>query len=103
MNQNYEIEKWIWMESDFDVMGWHDSRIYGIALFPENGEIAFDIDNIRRKGEHKPHNAQYIGRESDWLWVIECQEGEIRFRSVGYEQFIRAAPQLRQEQTIDLK
>jgi hypothetical protein len=147
MEQEYKVEKWIWTEADFDVMGWHDSQVHAIAFLPEDFEIAFDIDyifqwihpesgetyfkfwvapatlvfenvydvefdidsyngkleidNIRREDERPPRNAQYIGKEKEWLWVIECQEGEIRFRSVGYNQFIRAIPQLRQTQTIN--
>jgi hypothetical protein len=149
MEQEYEIEKWVWTESDFEIMGWHDSQIHALAFLPEDFEIIFDIDyifqwvhpglnetyfkfwiapatlvfenvydlefdlesynveleidNIRREDARRPHNAQYIGREIDWLWIIECQEGEIRFRSVGYKQFIRALPQLRKAQTLDLK
>jgi hypothetical protein len=149
MKQEYELEKWIWTEADFDVMGWHDSEIHAAAFFPEDFELAFDIDyifewidpqpnetyfkfwvaaatlvfknihdvefdidsyngkleidNIKRKDESSPSNAEFIGKASEWLWTIECQEGEIRFRSVGYDQFIRTAPQLTQSQTLDRK
>ena len=149
MKQEYKLEKWIWTEADFDVMGWHDSEIHATAFFPEDFELIFDIDyifewidpqpnetcfkfwvapatlvfknvhdvefdidsyngkleidNIRKEGESSPINAEFIGKASEWLWTIECQEGEIRFRSVGYEQFTRAAPELTQSQTLDRK
>jgi hypothetical protein len=149
MVQEYELEKWVWTEADFDVMGWHDSQIHAMAFFPEEFELAFDIDyifqwvdpqpnetyfkfwvapatlvfknvfdvefeidsyngkleidNIKREDESSPINAQFIGKASEWRWTIECQEGEIRFRSVGYEEFIRALPQLTMTQTLDRK
>jgi hypothetical protein len=147
--EQYKLEKWIWTEADFDVMGWHDSQIHGLAFLPDGFELAFDIDyvfewldpqlnetyfrfwvapatlvfknvhdvelsidsynaqleidDIKREDESPPTNAEYIGKDTEWLWTIECQEGEIRFRSVGYEQFIRAAPQLTYSQKVDRK
>jgi hypothetical protein len=39
------LEKNIWTEQDFESMGWHDSKIYGIA-FEEKSEFVLDIDYI---------------------------------------------------------
>jgi hypothetical protein len=149
MKQEYKMEKWIWTQADFDVMGWHDSQIHAMAFFSEDFELVFDIDyifhwvdtqpnethfkfwvapatlvfknvhdvefdidsyngkleidNIKRQDETPPINAEFIGKASEWLWTIECQEGEIRFRSVGYEAFIRGAPQPTKTQTLDRK
>ena len=147
--QEYVVEKWIWSEADFEEMGWHDSHIHGMAFFPDDFELTFDvdyilkwvdpepdetyfkfwvapatlvfknvhdvefeidsyngnleIDNIKREQESRPINAELTGNTREWLWTIECQEGEIRLRSVAYEQFIRAAPQLVLRQTLDRK
>lgn len=147
MMEDYKLEKWIWTEADFDVMGWHDSQIHAIAFSPDAFELAFDIDyifqwvdpqpndtyfrfwvapativfknvhdvefdidsyngkleidTIKREDEAAPINAEFIGHAREWLWTIECQEGEIRFRSVGYEEFIREPPQLTATQTVD--
>ena len=46
MQTKYQLEKWIWTESDFDQMGWHDNNIYGLSFFPEDFEFALDIDYI---------------------------------------------------------
>ena len=46
MKQEYKLEKWIWTEADFDVMGWHDSQIHATAFFPEDFELVLDIDYI---------------------------------------------------------
>ena len=42
----YELEKWIWTEADFERMGWHDSKIYALAFSPETFELLLDIDYI---------------------------------------------------------
>lgn len=39
----YNLEKNIWTESDFEIMGWHDSHIYKIAL---SEDLELDIDYI---------------------------------------------------------
>ena len=46
MHQEYELEKWVWTEEDFERMGWHDSRIYALAFSPETFELLLDIDYI---------------------------------------------------------
>jgi hypothetical protein len=148
MADTYELEKWLWTESDFRDMGWHDSRIYAFALSPERFEIAFDIDyifqwvhpqqkeecfsfwvspttlifenvydidlsissyngeleidSIKREIMGAPRNARYIGKNQEWIWTIECQEGEIKFRSTGYKQYIRAEPKFG-GQTLNLE
>ena len=66
-----------------------------------NGKL--EIENIKRDAESRPINAELTGNTREWLWTIECQEGEIRLRSGAYEQFIRAAPQLSVRQTLDRK
>jgi hypothetical protein len=42
----YELEKAIWTNADFDVMGWHDSVIWGMAIVADDFELMFDIDYI---------------------------------------------------------
>ena len=45
---------------------------------------------------------KYIQRQIEWLWEIECQEGNINLWSVGYKQFIRAKPQLSRKLQLNL-
>ena len=78
-------------------------NVYDVEFDIDSYNGGLEIDNIRREDARPPRNAEHAGRENEWLWVIECQEGEIKFRSVGYNQFIRSAPQLGQTQAIDLK
>ena len=50
MTDNYELEKKIWTEVDFQIMGWHDSPIYGLSFQSEpsthSSELILDIDYI---------------------------------------------------------
>ena len=50
MTSKYELEKAIWTELDFDIMGWHDAPVYGMALFSDSTtlttELVFDLDYI---------------------------------------------------------
>lgn len=79
-------------------------------VFENINETKFDIESwggleissIRRGHERKPSNAKYINREIEWLWEIECREGSIEMRSVGYKQYVRSQPQLSQSLKIDI-
>ncbi len=39
----YELEKWVWSQHDFDLMGWHDATVHAFALVPEQFELLLDI------------------------------------------------------------
>ncbi len=43
MEEQFELEKWVWTSSDFARMGWHDCLIYAIRF---DGEVRLDIDYI---------------------------------------------------------
>lgn len=42
------LTKSIWTDSDFDVMGWHDARLYCFTVFPESFEMVLDLDYIAK-------------------------------------------------------
>lgn len=44
--ENFNIEKWIWTEEDYDRMGWHDATVRAVAFLPETYEFALDIDYV---------------------------------------------------------
>jgi len=60
--ENYQLEKWIWTDTDFDVMGWHDSYIYAFKI---DDNIYFDIDYIFKWVQPS---------QDDWFsfWVAPC-------------------------------
>jgi hypothetical protein len=43
--KQYQLEKSVFTEEDFEDMNWHDSFIYGIS-FADNFKLHFDIDYI---------------------------------------------------------
>lgn len=42
----YELEKPIWTEDDFKVMGWHDAKVWGLLANPQKWEYLIDLDYI---------------------------------------------------------
>jgi len=47
------------------------------------GGTTHEIAEVRRTDPKRPQNAEHVGREVEWLWTLECEGGEISFRSVG--------------------
>jgi hypothetical protein len=43
---SYELEKPVWDDSDFDVMGWHDARIWSMLANTDEFEFLIDLDYI---------------------------------------------------------
>jgi len=68
--EKYILEKKIWTQDDFDIMGWHDANIYGMII--EKGEeqwqanLIFDIDYIF-EWVHPVHPQKYFS-----FWIAPC-------------------------------
>jgi hypothetical protein len=60
---NYELEKWIWTEKDFEQMGWHDATIYGIRL---NQNLEIDFDYIFQWNQPEVEGFHFT------FWVAPC-------------------------------
>lgn len=60
-----------------------------------------EIDAIRRTIPRRPRNADFIQKETEWKWVIDCHQGEFNFQSSGYKMFVRSEPCLIASQTLD--
>lgn len=43
MNKNIKL---VWTDEDFENMGWHDNRLYGIIFDTQEFRLSFDIDYI---------------------------------------------------------
>lgn len=63
-------------------------------LQSSNGE--FSIQDIHRLDERVTPNRKM----TSWLWVIEGNEGSIRFRAGGYKQYFRTQPILVSSQRL---
>jgi hypothetical protein len=46
MNEPYQLEKSLWTAEDFNVMGWHDLRVWAMVADEEKFEYAIDLDYI---------------------------------------------------------
>ena len=68
----YQLEKSVWTEADFSVMGWHDCRIHGTAAAvldedePWRNELYFDLDYVFRWVDPQPPDPFYT------FWVAPC-------------------------------
>jgi hypothetical protein len=70
MIDKIEIEKNIWTQDDFEIMGWHDSNIYGLTI--EKGEdnwtadLLLDIDYIFKWIQPVPPAQTFT------FWIAPC-------------------------------
>lgn len=46
MITNYQLEKWVWTDADYEQMGWHDCRIRAFAFLGDELQLMLDIDYI---------------------------------------------------------
>jgi hypothetical protein len=66
-------------------------------------EDELSVQGIERSDPAKPRNAAYIGRGMEWRWTIECHQGEIAFRSCGFNRHLRSAPRFGKQQSLSLQ
>jgi len=62
-----------------------------------------EINNIQRCNPEKPKNADFVNNRTQYDWLVETQQGEIVFKSVGFKQYIRQEPILQTAQAIEFK
>lgn len=60
--------------------------------------LALDIDSVSMQNSKNKDYAQ-----DEYNWNIVLQQGEISFRSIGFEMYIRKPPEIRDEQSFVLK
>jgi hypothetical protein len=61
--QEYQLEKWIWTESDLEKMGWHDATVYGFRL---NKNFEIDLDYIFQWNQLEVDGFHFT------FWVAPC-------------------------------
>jgi hypothetical protein len=52
------------------------------------------IDNVLTGNPQRPKNAEQLGKELEYDWIIETTNGEISFKATGYNQYVRQQPRL---------
>jgi len=65
MAEQYQLEKRLWDETDFDMMGWHDASIHAFS-FSKDYKLFLDIDYIF-KWVHPEDGETYFN-----FWVAPC-------------------------------
>jgi len=76
-------------------------NVYDIAL--ESDHTSLVILNVTKDNPRAPKNEIYLDKKIEYDWVIETTVGEITFKSVGFNQFIRKPPIFINSQEIDIE
>jgi hypothetical protein len=70
MPEPFNLEKTIWTDADFEMMGWHDAPVYAMAVFSKTSisttEIVFDIDYIFKWIDPLPPSPYFS------FWTAPC-------------------------------
>jgi hypothetical protein len=78
-------------------------NVYDIELEATSyGGPLLSVDELRRSDPRSPKNAAHIGRDCEWLWTFECHHGELSFRAVGFQQYVRRPPILSRMQVLGI-
>ncbi|MDO5523422.1 MAG: hypothetical protein Q4G48_05185 [Bacteroidia bacterium] len=69
--EEFQLEKTIWTEKDYEQMGWHDCNIYGLIFQNDNAnnfstDLIFDIDYIFKWVHPIPPKPNYS------FWISPC-------------------------------
>lgn len=71
-------------------------------IFDIDTNLSLSIDNVLMQNPHFPRNKEFLSEIKEYDWAIKLLQGEITFKSIGFELYIRKSPEITQEQTIDL-
>ena len=55
----YKLEKKIWTDQDFDIMGWHDCRLWALLGIIESFEFVLDLDYIFKWEDPSPGETNF--------------------------------------------
>lgn len=65
--------------------------------------IPLEIQDLNRQNPKRPKNADQIGKETEFDWIMQTQQGEINFTSIGFKQYVKKEPVLLDVQTLGLE
>jgi hypothetical protein len=93
--ETYKLEKLVWTQVDFNVMGWHDAKVWGILANTDEWELLVDLDYIfnwvHPKGEEKHFKfwvapvTMVFENAYDVKIDVESQQGEIQLAELHME------------------
>jgi len=76
-------------------------NVYDISINIETS-LGIEIASISRSNQSAPRNVEFINKVEQWDWNIDCQEGTIFFKSVGYTMYVKSEPIFLSNQVIDI-
>lgn len=71
-------------------------------VFDIDTNLTLSIDDVTMQNPHLPKNKDYLPEIMEYDWSISLLQGEITFKSIGFEIYIRKSPEISQEQTLGL-
>ncbi len=93
--ETYKLEKPVWTQVDFNVMGWHDAKVWGILANTDEWELLVDLDYIfnwvHPKGEEENFKfwvapvTMLFENAYDVKIDVESQQGEIQVAELHME------------------
>ena len=63
----YELEKPVWTQDDFEKMGWHDAKVWGMLANTEEYELLFDLDYIFKWVHPTGDEKGCVIQSHDWV------------------------------------
>jgi hypothetical protein len=60
----FNLDKRIWTDQDFETMGWHDATVHAYVCQPQSHKILFDIDYILKWVDPVPPGTHFT------FWVV---------------------------------
>jgi len=78
-------------------------NVYNVKFDIESLDGNLSLQRIARSQPGLARNAQFLEKQTEHSWQLECREGEIAFRSSGYSQFTRRPPVLTANQKLTLE
>lgn len=76
------------------------TNVHSLRFDIESHDGDLSLQGIERSEPCSARNAECLDKKTEWLWLLDCNEGEITFRSVGFSQFTRRRPVLLQTQQL---
>ncbi|MEM6321541.1 MAG: hypothetical protein AAF960_28035 [Bacteroidota bacterium] len=70
--------------------------------FNLESSLSTDIQEIQRQNPKKPKNIDHIKEDLEYDWLIETINGEISFKSTGFQQYSKKKVFIQTEQSISL-
>lgn len=64
--------------------------------------IALGINVIERTKAAPTEDSELGPRDDEWIWTVSCHVGSFEFRATGFKQYIRAQPELSNNDRFEL-